>query len=363
MEAKYDCFMESERPLVSLIVVSYNEVSHIKQSLDALMKVTYPKYEIIIYDNGSIDGTPDLISEHFPQVKLIRGQKNLGFGGANNEAAKIAQGKFVGFLNDDAIVAPDWLEPLVELLEADNTIGCVGAELLCSENNEIILGHGTSIHLSGISYTRDRGKKACPGAPIEVGGISGAAFLINRKLFLELGGFESIFFLYYEDTDLSLRIRLLGKRCVVVPGAQVYHNCESRFGVNKIFYLERNRYLSLLTLMKGPMLLMMAPSMLVFELFAWGYCLLSGRKALKSKIEAWRSIIALRDWIKARRARYAQSSVKVADLFQAFSPYVHIDYVARNNILGFLISLTGYIVAIPAFLLMRFWCSCRSSSG
>ena len=324
------------------------------------MRQTYPNYEIILYDNCSKDGTPEYVKEHFPKVILIEGQENLGFGGANNEAAKIAQGKYIGFLNTDSFVAPDWLGPLVDLLEQDETIGCAGAELLCSENNDIILSHGTYIHLSGISYTRDRGKKAWLGEPIEVGGISGGAFLINRKLFLDLGGFESVFFLYYEDTDLSLRIRLLGKRCVIVPGARIYHNCESRFGVNKIFYLERNRYLSLLTLIKGPILVIMAPSMLMFEIFAWGYCLLGGRDPLKSKLEAWQSIYTLRDWIKARRARYVRSNVQVDYLFQAFTPHVHIDYVAQNNNLGILISIIGYIVAIPAFLLMQLWRETKS---
>ena len=152
--------MESEKPLVSLIVVSYNEIGHISNSLSALMGQSYPNYEVIVCDNHSTDGTPEYVMEHYPQVKLIKSLENLGFGGANNEAAKIACGKYIGFLNCDAAVTPNWLEPIVELLEKDNTVGCVGAELMCSENRDIILSHGTGIHLSGISYAKDRGKRA-----------------------------------------------------------------------------------------------------------------------------------------------------------------------------------------------------------
>ena len=172
--------MESEKPLVSLIVVSYNEINHIFNSLSALMGQSYPNHEVMVYDNGSTDGTPEYVLKHYPRVKLIKGLENLGFGGANNEAAQIARGKYLAFLNCDASVSSNWLEPLVELLEKDSTIGCVGAELMCSENREIILSHGTGIHLSGISYAKDRGKRARASGPIYVGGISGGAFLINR---------------------------------------------------------------------------------------------------------------------------------------------------------------------------------------
>jgi GT2 family glycosyltransferase len=346
-------YMESEKPLVSLIVVSYNEINHIPNSLGALMGQSYPAYEVIVYDNGSTDGTPEYVLAHYPQVKLIKSSENLGFGGANNAAAQIAHGKYLAFLNCDASVSPNWLEPIVELMERDNNIGCVGAELMCSENPEIILSRGTGIHLSGISYARDRGKMACPGEPIDVGGISGGAFLINREFFLELGGFESLFFLYYEDTDLAIRIHLCGKRCVVVPGARVYHNCESRFGVRKIFFLERNRYLSLFTLMNPSMLLIMMPSMIIFELISWGYCLLRGRDALDNKLRSWRSIYEHRYWIKSRRCKYGAQKVPMGDLLQVFTPQLCIDYVDPNKILVLVARLIGYLTAAPVFILFR----------
>jgi GT2 family glycosyltransferase len=345
--------MESEKPLVSLIVVSYNEITHISNSLSALMGQSYPNYEVIVYDNGSTDGTPEYVWEQFPQVKLIKSLENLGFGGANNEAAKIANGKYLAFLNCDASVSPNWLEPIVELIEKDNTIGCVGAELMCSENREIILSHGTGIHLSGISYAKDRGKKAWISGPIDVGGISGGAFLIDREFFLEIGGFESLFFLYYEDTDLALRIRLHGKRCVVVPGARVYHNCESRFGVRKIFFLERNRYLSLFSLMNPLMLLIMLPSMMIFEIISWGYCLLNGREAIWSKFKAWKSIYEYKEFIKARRKRYANPIAKTSYVLQAFTPIVHLDYAYPSKLLGVLSLWIGYLAAILPFMFLR----------
>jgi GT2 family glycosyltransferase len=347
--------MQMDRPLVSLIIISFNEVSTVGDCLNALLLQTYSNYEIIVYDNASSDGTSDFICDHFPQIKLIKGNENLGFGGANNEAAKMARGKYIAFINDDAYVTPGWLEPLVGLLETDSSVGCAGAEILCAEKQDVVLCHGNGIHLSGIAYTLDRGKIASPAPLLEVGSISGAAFLINRTLFLSLGGFESLFFMYYEDIDLSLRLRLLGKRCVVLPGAKVYHNCDSRFGFDKVFYLERNRYLSIFTLMSPLMLCLMFPSMLMFEIFSWGYSILRGRKALLSKAKAWKDIYDNRDWIKERRSKYVPMKVSVAYLLQAFTPYIYFDYVKSDLLLGFVSRVVGYLTAAPIYFLLNLW--------
>jgi GT2 family glycosyltransferase len=345
--------MQNNYPLVSLIVVSFNQIDSIDDCLNSLLGQSYPNYEIIVYDNASSDGTPEYIAQNFPHIQLLRGMDNVGFGGALNNAAESAKGKYLGFVNDDAYVTPTWLDPLVELLETDQTIGCAGAELLCAENHNLVLCHGNGIHLSGITYVRDRGNIAKPANPLEVGAISGAAFMMSRELFVKIGGFESIFFLYYEDTDLSLRIRLLGKRCMVVPGAVVYHNCESLFSIRKIFYLERNRYLSLFTLMDIKMLVLMAPSMFVFELISWGYCLLRGKDALASKARAWADIYKHSQWITQRRRKYAQKRVSINYLLQAFTPLIHIGYVGGSNILDQILSVIGYLIAAPVFILFR----------
>jgi GT2 family glycosyltransferase len=346
--------MQNNRPLVSIIVVSFNEIDKIGDCLSDISAQTYLNYEVLVYDNASSDGTPEYIEQSFPQVKLIKGTENLGFGGANNRASEQARGKYLAFVNDDAYVTPNWLEPLVNLLEMDKTVGCAGAELLCTEKEKrnIVLCHGNDIHLSGIAYLKNNGQIAKPVGPIEAGAISGAAFVIRRELFLEIGGFESDFFLYYEDTDLSLRLRLIGKRCIVIPGSVVYHNSEPRFGAQKLFFLERNRYLSLFTLMNTKMLALMAPSMLMFELISWGYCLIRGKEAIISKAKSWQAICSKRHWIMARRRRQHSVMQKVSTdfLLQAFTPHIYINYVNANKILGKISWFLGYLTSIPVFL-------------
>jgi hypothetical protein len=346
--------MQNNLPLVSVVIISFNEIDKIGECLSALFAQTYSNYEIIVYDNASFDGTPEYIERNFPLVKLIKGTKNLGFGGANNQASEQARGKYLAFVNDDAYVTPNWLEPLVNLLEMDKTVGCAGAELLCAEKEKrnIVLCHGNDIHLSGIAYLKNNGQIAKPAAPIEAGAISGAAFVIRRELFLEIGGFESDFFLYYEDTDLSLRLRLIGKRCIVIPGSVVYHNSEPRFGAQKLFFLERNRYLSLFTLMNTKMLVLMVPSMLMFELISWGYCLIRGKEALVSKAKSWQAIYSKRHWIMTRRRKQQITVQKVSTdfLLRAFTPHVYINYVSSNKIIGQISWFLGYVTTAPVFI-------------
>jgi GT2 family glycosyltransferase len=345
--------MQNNPPLVSIVIVSFNEIDQIGECLSALFSQTYSNYEVIVYDNASCDGTPEYIEQNFPQVKLIKGTENLGFGGANNRASEQAKGQYLAFVNDDAYVTPNWLVALVKLLEMDTTVGCAGAELLCAEKEKrnIVLCHGNDIHLSGIAYLKNNGQIAKPAGPIEAGSISGAAFVIKRELFLEIGGFESDFFLYYEDTDLSLRLRLMGKRCVIVPGSVVYHNSEPRFGSQKLFFLERNRYLSLFTLMNARLLAIMAPSMLMFEIISWGYCFIKGKEAILSKIKSWQAIYSKRHWIMTRRQQHsARQRASMRFILRAFTPHLYINYVSSNKILGKISWILGCLTAIPVFI-------------
>jgi hypothetical protein len=102
--------------------------------------------------------------------------------------------------------------------------------------------------------------------------------------------------------------------------------------------------------MSIPMLLLMTPSMLAFEIISWGYCLLLGKAAIRSKASAWKAIYKYRSWIKERRRKYINRNVNTAYILHAFTPIIKIDYVHTNNVLGWLAGILGYLVAVPAFL-------------
>jgi len=141
-----------------------------------------------------------------------------------------------------------------------------------------------------------------------VSAISGAAFAIRRKLFQKLGGFDADFFLYMEDTDLSLRVRLAGFKCLYVPDAVVQHDYTLRIGPQKTYYQERNRYIMLLKTWHWSTLLLLLPVLLLAELITWGFVLLQDRQNWRNKLAAyayigqhWAALIGRRQDVQSVR--------------------------------------------------------------
>jgi GT2 family glycosyltransferase len=285
-----------------IIVVNYNGGEQVLECLRSLEADTGQGREIIVVDNASQDGSSARIQETFPSVKLIRAVTNLGFGGGNNLGARYARGQYLAFLNPDTVVESGWLEALVQALEYNPEAGMATARILLRDRPNTINTCGNDVHLSGLTLCRGMGQpRQDYDTPGEVGAVSGAAFLIRRDLFERLGGFDASFFLYMEDTDLSLRARLAGWSILYVPEAVVYHNYRLRFGPRKIYYQERNRYLMLLKIFRWRTLLILLPALLLAEIVAWGFVLSHEPQRLGNKLDAYAAI--LRSWAVLRQAR------------------------------------------------------------
>src|SRR5207248_7000405 len=144
------------------------------------------------------------------------------------------------------------------------------------------------VHLSGITVCRGYGRPASAYGNVErVLAVSGAAFAIDRDTFERLDGFDERFFMYLEDTDLSLRAALLGVPTWFVPTSRVRHRHVATFGPRKLHWLERNRYLMLAKVWSGETLLALTPTLLLVELLTWGYAMLGGPVAQRAKAGAW----------------------------------------------------------------------------
>ena len=126
---------------------------------------------------------------------------------------------------------------------------------------------------------------------------------MRRELFEALGGFDGIFFMYMEDTDLSWRARLAGYRCLYVPGSEVYHDYALRFGPRKVFLQERNRYLMLLKGLRWRTLIALSPALLLAEAVTWGFVLLRERRQVANKVLAYAWLLRHWDGVLARRRR------------------------------------------------------------
>jgi GT2 family glycosyltransferase len=172
---------------------------------------------------------------------------------------------------------------------------------------------GNNVHISGI--TMCRGMNSSPeeySETAEVAAVSGAAFAIRRGLFEQVGGFNENFFIYMEETALSLETWLRGWRCLYVPSSVLAHDYALRFGPRKTLFQERNRYMMLLQLYRWPTLLLLLPALLLAEVVTWGFVLLHDRANWRNKFKAYGALLSNWSAISAKR-RINQTQRKVKD--------------------------------------------------
>lgn len=218
-------FPYAENPKVSIIIPVYNQVHYTYACLVSILENTGEfDYEIIIADDVSTDATKE-IDKFVTGLVIARNESNQGFLKNCNNAAKKARGEYIFFLNNDTTVQKDWLPPLIRLLESDKSIGMVGSKLIypdgrLQEAGGIIWSDG-----SGWNYGRcDDPNKPEYNYVRDVDYISGAAIMLSRKLWEDIGGFDERYApAYCEDSDLAFEVRKRGLRVVYQPLSVVTH--------------------------------------------------------------------------------------------------------------------------------------------
>lgn len=210
---------------VAVIIVNWNGRHHLEGCLAALLAQTVTDFDAIVVDNGSTDGSVEWVETHFPQVRLIRNEHNVGFAVGNNQAIRSTGAEFIVTLNNDTRVAPGWLAALVEAAESDPTVGMVASKMIFAGRPDTINSAGIALDPTGIAWDRLGGTPDDPGekTPIEVFGPCAGAALYRRTMLDQIGLFDEDFFAYLEDVDLAWRARLAGWRCLYAPASRVYH--------------------------------------------------------------------------------------------------------------------------------------------
>lgn len=251
--------MDENRKLVaSVVVLAYNDKKYLEGCLGSLLDQDMPSddYEVIYADNASPDGSADFVEQRFPEVRVLRFDRNYGFAEGNNRAAQAALGRYIAFQNADTVAHHRWLPELIKAMESDQQIkGCfpAGMPLNLGGHNE----RKTPIkegYLCELTPSGRVGLKLVPleGSPIPTLFIVGGSFLIDTEIFEELKYyFDPTYFIYNEDTDLGLRINNLGYKVVFVPSAFIYHeqHPSRRLGLNRqsfrrAFLVIRNRFIT-----------------------------------------------------------------------------------------------------------------------
>ncbi len=261
--------MAGSKALVSIIIVTYNSQEYLENCLQSVFKTDDSSFEVFVIDNGSTDRTLEIIKK-FPQVRLIKSKKNLGYAGGNNLGVKEAKGKQVAILNPDTQVSPGWLKPLVRALKQPEVAVGQPKIMLAQEEKRINL-IGKTTHYLGFDWLADYRKKDYQMSQQEIISFSGSAFLIKREVFQKIGGFDPDYFMYFEDSDLSWRLRLAGYRLLLVPESVVYHQYqyqpkeEYQQAQQKFYYLERNRLITLLKNYSWKTLFLLLPAIKLME--------------------------------------------------------------------------------------------------
>jgi GT2 family glycosyltransferase len=229
---------------VSVIVLTWNGRRFLEACLDAVERQQGVDHEIVLVDNASTDGTVDFVREQFPGVRVVALAENLGFAGGNNVGAQHAVGRDLVFLNNDTRVAPGWLAALCAGTDEPSGFVLASSRVVYMHDPSILDSAGDGVFTSGGAFKHFHGQSV-DRAPEdrEVFGVCGAACLVRRTVFEELGGFDEDFFASHEDVDLSYRARLRGYRCRYIAGAIVHHHGSATLGkmsANAVFLGQRN---------------------------------------------------------------------------------------------------------------------------
>jgi GT2 family glycosyltransferase len=213
-----------EAAKVTVVIPNFNGINYIEVCLNALMQQTEKKFNTIVVDNGSTDGSLEKIKQDFPFASVISFEKNEGFSKAVNAGIRAADTPYVLLLNNDTKVMPDFVEALVTAIETSPDIFSVSAKMIQYHAPEKIDGAGDSYCILG--WARARGKDmpvtACETAEDIFSACAGAA-IYRRAIFEEIGYFDDRHFAYLEDVDVGYRARIYGYRNCYEPKAKVYH--------------------------------------------------------------------------------------------------------------------------------------------
>jgi len=308
------------RPSVSVLIVAWNSGRELRRTLPPLLAELRDGDELIVVDNDSPDDSAAVVAELAPRARVVTMGRNRGFAGGANVGASAAGGDLLVILNPDAMPLPGWGEAIRRpWLEGRGWSAWQG--LVAEGDGQTINSAGNPVHFTGIVWAGQHGEPmaAAPG-PGEVTSLSGACLAVPLEVWRRHGGFAGRFFMYHEDVDLALRLRLAGEMTGIEPTAVVAHDYEfTASSQDKWRWLERNRLATLVRLYPGSLLLLLAPMLLATELAlvlaaaagGWG-----GQK-LRANAEA---IAWLPRLLRERRALRRARTISAAEFAAALTP-------------------------------------------
>lgn len=220
------------KPKVAVVILNWNGLKYLSQFLNGVVQSTYPNLEVVVGDNASSDGSVNFLKAQFPTVTVVQNDANYGFTGGYNRVLKQVEADYYILLNSDIEVGPNWIEPVIELMETDDAIAAAAPKIKSfaqKDHFEHAGAAGGFIDHLGYPFCRgrifydveeDRGQYNQSG---EVFWASGAALFIKKKYWDLSGGFDEQFFAHMEEIDLCWRLKNMGYKVMYCAESEVFH--------------------------------------------------------------------------------------------------------------------------------------------
>lgn len=337
-------------PKVAIVYLSYHSEPYLDDVVASLKRLIYPKdrVEFVVVDNlhpefGSSaraieDKLARISGKEIPRVTVLAQEKNLGFAGGNNQGVKWALDHdfdYVYFHNNDGFMDANCLEPLVNAMEADKSIGLAQSLLLLYPETEFINTSGNVFHYLGFGYCDNYRTpfRDFNGPPVrEINYASGAGAMVSSATARALGVWDSDFFLYHEDLEWSLRLRMAGYRVVMVKDSIFYHKYQFSRSIQKFYWMERNRFAVLLMFFRLPTLIFLLPMLLVLEAGLWLFAIKHGW--MNERVKLYKYWLNPKHWpLWLGKRRHIQSIRKVSDreILKSASPTIEFQEKSMDN--------------------------------
>jgi GT2 family glycosyltransferase len=295
--------LKSENIFVSIIILNYNDIQHIQKCLESVFNTTGCNFEVILIDNGSTDGSSLICKKKFPDIRLFQNEKNIAMAG-RNIGIDNAKGEYVVFLDSDATVDPYWLQNFIKSY-LHNGPGLYQGKILQTDNPEIIGSSGNLLNIFGFGYARGNGEKD-NGQYEKFEQISfpvGACLFSSLEIIKKIGYFDESHLLYlmYDDVDYGWKALSNEIYSFYEPTSIVYHpkSTSSKLNSHKMFLLDRNRWICLLSYYSTKTLVILSPLLFLIEFSLFLFLIIKGMGTVK--IRSFFSLLKMYPSIKQRK--------------------------------------------------------------
>lgn len=258
---------------IDIVIPNYNGKVFLQSCLQSLQRQSFSDFTVIVVDNGSTDGSVELLKQDFPEVTLLSWSENKGFSVAVNGGIAAGSAPLVFLLNNDTELADDCLQKLLDAAQAKKEYDFFAAKMLNFHDRGYLDGAGDAFLRGGVGYRLGTMEKDSEyySKPRQLFGACAGAALYRRDLFTEIGVFDEDFFAYLEDVDLNLRANSRKKKCWYVPDARVYHigsaTTGSKINAFTVRLSTRNNFCVLTKNYPLPLLFRFAPAICVYQFF------------------------------------------------------------------------------------------------